>query len=149
MKTSAAGIALIKSFESCRLAAYDDGVGVWTIGWGHTKGVKPGDVCTQQQADDWFDEELQEFEGYVNQLVTVPLTQNQFDALVSFTYNVGPDIDSDTIAEGLGDSTLLRKLNAGDYFGAAAEFQKWNRAGGQVMRGLTRRREAERALFQS
>lgn len=147
MKTSPTGIALIKSFESCRLAAYQDSGGVWTIGWGHTKGVKQGDTCTQAQADAWFDQELPEYEGYVNQLVRVSLSQHEFDALVSFTYNIGPDIDADNIAEGLGDSTLLRKLNAYDYVGAANEFPKWNRVGGQVVNGLTRRRHAERRMF--
>lgn len=150
MKTGTAGKELIKHFESCRLKAYPDpGTGgePWTIGWGHTKGVKRGDVCTLQQADAWFEEDLEEHEGYVNQLVKVPLTQNQFDALVSFCYNVGPDIDADSIAEGLGDSTLLKKLNAGDYDGAADEFRKWTRSGGRVMPGLIRRREMERELF--
>lgn len=150
MKTASAGKELIKHFESCRLKAYPDpgtGGAPWTIGWGHTKGVKQGDTCTLAQADAWFDEDLEEHEGYVNQLVQVPITQNQFDALVSFCYNVGPDIDADTIAEGLGDSTLLKKLNAGDYAGAADEFRKWTRSGGRVMPGLIRRREMERELF--
>jgi lysozyme len=89
------------------------------------------------------------FEQAVNSLVKVKLTQNQFDALISFVYNVGADIDADNIAEGLGDSTLLKKLNAGDYKGAADQFLKWDKANGKVMKGLTIRRQAERALFLS
>ena len=84
----------------------------------------------------------------VNSLIKVPATQGQFDALVSFAYNVGLDIDEDTLAEGLGDSTLLRKFNAKDYAGCAAEFPKWNKAGGVVLNGLTKRRAGERAMFE-
>lgn len=148
MKTSDAGLQLIKDFEQCRLAAYQCSAGVWTIGWGHTKGVKQGDTCTQAQADAWLAEDVAEVEQGVRLLVKVPLTQGQFDALVSFAFNCGLDIDVDTIAEGLGDSTLLRKLNAGDYIGAALEFQKWDKSSGMTLRGLTRRRLAERALFE-
>jgi len=90
---------------------------------------------------------MREFEPGVLRLVKVPLTQGQFDALVCFAYNVGLDDDADTLAEGLGDSTLLRKVNAGDFSGAAAEFAKWNKNDGKVMLGLRRRRAAERALF--
>lgn len=144
MKTSNAGKTLIKSFEGKRLAAYDDGVGVWTIGYGTIKypngvKVKKGDVCTDEQADQYFNNDLVKFENSVNSLVKVPLTQNQFAALVSFAYNLG--------ATNLSNSTLLRKLNSKDYKGAAAEFPKWNKAGGKVMAGLTRRRLAEQELF--
>lgn len=144
MKTSNAGKTLIKSFEGKRLAAYDDGVGVWTIGYGTIKypngsAVKKGDVRTDAQVDQYFSNDLVKFENSVNSLVKVPLTQNQFDALVSFAYNVG--------ATNLSNSTLLRKLNSKDYKGAAAEFPKWNKAGGKVMAGLTRRRLAEQELF--
>ncbi|MBL5898551.1 lysozyme [Lelliottia amnigena] len=153
MKTSDVGQNLIKGFETCELTAYPDpgsGNDPWTIGWGHTgPEVKPGLVCTQQQADQAFSADLDVFERDVMQLVKVEINQNQFDALVSFAYNVGPDIDSDDIAEGLGDSTLLKKLNAGDYAGAADEFPKWNKSNGKVMNGLTRRRAAERELFLS
>lgn len=141
------GLFIIKSFESCRLVAYDDGGGVWTIGWGHTRGVKRGDTCTQAQADAWLLEDVTEAELAVHRLVKVPITQNQFDALVSFAYNCGADEDADTIAEGLGDSTLLRKLNGADYVGAAAEFPKWNKDNGVVLQGLVRRRAAEQNLF--
>ena len=148
MKISSAGEALIKSFESCRLTAYRDGGGVLTIGWGHTGDeVVPGLTITQSQADALFDDDIARFERGVAALVTVPLTQGQFDALVSFSYNVGLDQDEDTKAEGLGDSTLLRKLNAEDYAGACAEFPKWNKDNGKVVNGLIRRRKAEAELF--
>lgn len=153
MKASERGRAFIKSFESCRLEAYPDpGTGgePWTIGWGHTGSeVKPGLIWTQEQADQAFDDDLAQFEGAVNSLVKASLNQNQFDALVSFAFNVGPDIDADEMAEGLGDSTLLKKLNAGDYRGAAEEFPKWNKSGGKVMPGLVRRRAGERTMFLS
>ena len=160
MITGEAGRALIKEFENLKLEAYPDpGTGgePITIGWGTTGivvresgqvvKIHLGMVCTESEADYWFDEDLAEFEDDVMALVKVPLNQNQFDALVSFTYNVGPDMDEDELAEGLGDSTLLKKLNAGDYAGAANEFPKWNRSGGQVLAGLKRRRAAEQALF--
>ena len=142
--TSNVGKNLIKSFEGKRLSAYDDGVGVWTIGYGTIKypngvKVKKGDVCTDAQADQYFNNDLVKFENSVNSLVKVSLTQNQFDALVSFAYNLG--------ATNLANSTLLKKLNAKDYKGAAAEFPKWNKAGGKIMAGLTRRRLAEQELF--
>ncbi|MFQ2386766.1 lysozyme [Aeromonas dhakensis] len=151
-RTSPHGISLMHYFETCKLSAYPDPGSKngepWTIGWGHTgPEVKPGLEWTQQQADSVFVDDLRRFERDVLSLVKVPLTQGQFDALVSFAYNVGSDIDADTIPEGLGDSTLLRKLNAGDYDGAAREFRKWNKNDGKVMRGLTRRRVAEECLF--
>lgn len=142
--TSRVGINLITSFEDLRLNAYDDGVGVWTIGIGTTiypngTKVKKGDTCTLDQAKSYFAHDLKRFEASVNNLVKVPLSQNQFDALVSLVYNIGQTAFS--------KSTLLKKLNAKDYVGAADEFPKWNRGGGKVMKGLVRRREAERALF--
>lgn len=152
MRTSEHGITMMHHFESCKLTAYPDPGSKngepWTIGWGHTgPEVKAGLVWTQAKADAVFLEDLRRFERDVASLVKVPLTQGQFDALVSFAYNLGSDIDTDTIAEGLGDSTLLRKLNAGDYEGAALEFKKWNKNDGKVMRGLVRRRAAEEARF--
>lgn len=144
MTTSTTGINLISSFEDTKLQAYDDGVGVWTIGTGTTvypngKKVKEGDTCTLAQAKTYFAHDLKRFESSVNNLVKVPLSQNQFDALVSLVYNIGQTAFS--------KSTLLKKLNAKDYTGAADQFLVWNRAGGKVMKGLVRRREAERALF--
>jgi lysozyme len=147
MYISKQGLDLIKQFEGLRLKAYLCPAGVWTIGYGHTKGVYPGMVITEELADKFLIDDVWQFEREVESLVQVPVTQGQFDALVSFAFNVGSDIDEDTIAEGLGDSTLLRKLNRGDYAGAADEFPKWNKSRGRVVRGLTVRRSAERALF--
>ena len=148
MITSGRGRALIKSFESCRLYAYEDSGGVLTVGWGHTgPDVYPGLQWTQAHADDMFDDDLRKFEEGVNELLRVSVTQDQFDALVSFAYNVGLDQDADTKAEGLGDSTLLRLVNSGDVEGAALEFHKWNHDNGVVVAGLTRRRKAEENLF--
>jgi lysozyme len=159
MKTGKRGIELIKSFESCKLEAYLDFPGkVPTIGWGHTAGVKLGDVCSQEQADQWLEEDLKDAEDIVNWGVKVSLTQNQFDALVSFVYNIGPGmpkkkdgflwlraLDVDGNPEG---STLRRKINAGNFAGAATEFRKWGKAMGQEVPGLVRRRLAEKALFE-
>ena len=146
MQTSDKGIALIKQFEGCKLTAYQDSVGVWTIGYGWTQPVdgKPsraGMTIKQETAERLLKTGLVSYESDVSRLVKVGVTQGQFDALVSFTYNLG--------SRSLSTSTLLRKLNAGDYAGAADEFLRWNKAGGKVLNGLTRRREAERALFLS
>lgn len=146
MQTSDKGIALIKQFEGCKLTAYQDSVGVWTIGYGWTqpvdgKPIRSGMVIKQETAERLLKTGLVSYESDVSRLVKVGLTQGQFDALVSFTYNLG--------ARSLSTSTLLRKLNAGDYAGAADEYLRWNKAGGKVLNGLTRRREAERALFLS
>lgn len=149
MNLSEKGEALIKEFESCRLQAYQDSVGIWTIGWGHINGVKKGDTLTQEEADAIFDMEIVMYVDGVNSMLKVDVTQGQFDAMVSFAYNVGLDMDTDDVAEGLGDSTLLKKVNKGDFAGAAEEFPKWNKAGGKVINGLTRRRLAEQALFLS
>ncbi|MET4998419.1 lysozyme [Enterobacter hormaechei] len=144
MQTSDKGIALIKQFEGCKLTAYQDSVGVWTIGYGWTqpvegKPIRAGMTIKQETAERLLKTGLVSYESDLSRLVKVGLTQGQFDALVSFTYNLG--------ARSLSTSTLLRKLNAGDYAGAADEFLRWNKAGGKVLKGLTRRREAERALF--
>lgn len=146
MQISDKGIALIKQFEGCKLTAYQDSVGVWTIGYGWTqpvdgKPIRAGMTIKQETAEHLLKTGLVSYESDVSRLVKVGLTQWQFDALVSFTYNLGP--------RSLSTSTLLRKLNAGDYAGAADEFLRWNKAGGKVLNGLTRRREAERALFLS
>ncbi|HDC4652477.1 TPA: lysozyme [Enterobacter kobei] len=146
MQTSEKGIALIKLFEGCKLTAYQDSVGVWTIGYGWTqpvdgKPIRAGMTIKQETAERLLKTGLVSYENDVSRLVKVNLTQGQFDALVSFTYNLG--------ARSLSTSTLLRKINAGDYTGAADEFLRWNKAGGKVLNGLTRRREAERALFLS
>src|SRR5690606_20728399 len=112
MYISKQGLELIKQFEGLRLKAYKCPSGIWTIGYGHTKGVYPGMTITEELADKFLVDDIWYFERDVESLVKVPLTQGQFDALVSFAFNVGSDIDDDDIAEGLGDSTLLKKLNS-------------------------------------
>ena len=158
MKTGKRGIAIMHQFEDLRLRAYPDpqsGGEPWSIGWGNTqyadgRKVKPGDVITKQRADDEFAFDLIEFEAMVDKAVTVKLNQNQFDALVSLVYNVGPGNRSKSGIIQLKDgrpSTLLRKLNAGDYAGAADQFDLWISKGTPAERGLRRRRAAEKALF--
>ena len=140
MKTSRAGIDLIKHFESFRPSPYLCDGGKWTIGWGHTKGVtKDTKPITMAEGEALLAEDLVEFEDAVTDLVVVPLEQHQFDALVAFSFNVG--------AGAFRKSTLLKKLNAGDAVGAAAEFLRWNKAKGRVLGGLVRRRKAERDMF--
>jgi lysozyme len=133
------GLELIKSFEGLYLDAYLDPVDIWTIGYGHTEGVYEGMTITEAQAEDLLREDLAEFEAAVSEAVQVDLNENQFSALVSFTFNLGP--------ENIFDSTLLKLLNQGDFQGAADQFLIWNKAGSQELEGLTRRRKAERALF--
>lgn len=137
MKISPRGIQLIKDFEGLRLTAYKCPAGVWTIGYGHTGNVKAGDKVTPNGADELLAQDLAMFQRGVNKAVTVPVTQGQYDALVSFAFNLG--------LGALQGSTLLRKLNAGE--DASGEFIKWVNAGGKRVEGLVRRREAERALF--
>lgn len=136
---SKAGQCLSERFESCRLMAYQDQVGVWTIGWGHTFGVHEGMSCSQIEADAWLTQDEAAAIADVNTHVTVPLTQGEFDALVDFAFNLGRGA--------LNNSTLLRDLNAGDHQAAAKEFEKWDHAGGKVVAGLLRRRLAEEAEF--
>lgn len=142
-RVSPGGIDLIHSFESCRLEAYPDPGSVdgrpWTIGWGSTgPGIAKGVVWTQEQADARFAADLGRFEKAVGLMAPVT-TQNQFDALVSFAYNVG--------LAALNDSTLLRMHNAGNYTGAKAQFSRWSKNDGKTMAGLVRRRAAEAALY--
>ena len=139
MKTGSKGIDLIKHFEGCELEAYKCPAGVWTIGYGHIKGVKEGMTITEHQAEEMLKSELNEYEGYINNLVTAELNQNQFDTMVSWVYNLG--------GGNLKASTLLKVLNAGDYAGVPAQMMRWNKAGGKVLEGLTRRRQAEADLF--
>lgn len=147
MKTSQRGIDLIKNAEGLRLQPYICSAGKRTIYYGHV--ILPGEKFnnTKEEAEAVLTRDLAKFEAGVSKLVKVPLTQNQFDALVSFAFNVGLDDDLDTKAEGLGDSTLLKKVNAKDFEGAALEFSKWVYAAGQPLIGLKRRRAAEAALF--
>lgn len=140
-RINAEGLKLLTTFEGCELQAYDDGVGVWTIGYGHTSGVVPGMTITQAQAEAFLQDDLEIFETAVQDAVSVSITDHQFSALVCFCYNVGPGL------EGFGGSTLLGLLNEGNYEEAAEQFLRWNKAGGQPLLGLTRRRKAEQALF--
>jgi lysozyme len=140
MRTGDEGIALIRYFEGCRLDAYLCPAGVWTIGYGHTKGVKEGETIDQEAAEAFLIEDLEEFEGYVTEMVEVPLSQSQFDALVSWTFNLGPG--------NLERSTLLAKLNQGEYTDVPFEIKRWTRAGGVILPGLVKRRNAEAALFE-
>ena len=139
MKISQYGIDLIKHFEGCVLDAYKCPAGVWTIGYGHTKDVQPGDSWSEDHADHMLLVELEEYENYVNTAVNVPLSQNQFDALVSWVYNLGNG--------NLTSSTMLKVLNSGDYDGVPAQIKRWNKAGGKVLEGLNRRRQAEADMF--
>ena len=146
MVVSLFGVDLICGFEGKRLTAYDDGVGVWTIGFGTTAypngiKVKKGDTCTEAQAKAYMAHDLKKFESAVNNAVTVPLNQNQFDALVSLAYNIGTNAFS--------GSTLVKKLNSNDIRGAADQFDVWVNAGGKRMQGLVNRRAKEKALFLS
>jgi lysozyme len=136
---SKTGLNLTESFEGVRLSAYQDSVGVWTIGYGHTLGVLPGDTCTQDQAEAWLLQDVQAAEDAVNDLVFVPLTQPEFDALVDFVFNLG--------RHNFAGSTMLKLINAGKMDEAASEFTKWDRAGGVEVAGLLRRRQAEKDLF--
>lgn len=139
MQYSQAGEALTERFEGCRLTAYQDQVGAWTIGFGHTAGVHAGMTCSQAQAEQWLAEDVQSCVNFINAHVTVPLTQGEFDALVDFAFNLG--------CGALGGSTLLKLLNQGNYAATANEFEKWDHAGGKVVAGLLRRRQAEEAEF--
>jgi lysozyme len=140
MNVSTTGINLIKNFEGCRLTAYKCPAGVWTIGYGHTgNDVKEGLKITQEQAEEYLKKDLNSFELAVNNSVKITLSQSQFDALVSFSYNVGTGA--------LKKSTLLKLLNKGNYKGAAEEFDKWIFAGGKKLSGLVKRRKAEKELF--
>jgi len=146
MKLSENGLRLIKSFEGYHTRTSDGGcqayrcpAGVWTCGWGCTEGVTANTRWTEAEATERLSREIAKFEKAVDQLVTVPLNQNQFDALVSFAYNCG--------IGALGESTLLKRLNVGDVQGAALQFPRWNRGGGRVLQGLVNRRAREQALF--
>lgn len=142
MKPSQACIEFIKEWEKLRLVAYQDGGGVWTIGWGHTEYVEPGDTCTEQEAEEFLRQDVQEAAGAIDDFVDVEMTQPMYDALVSWAYNCG--------REAVKNSTLVRLLNAGHSKEVvAAQLPRWNKDNGKVVPGLTRRREAERVLFLS
>lgn len=143
MTTNDAGKNLIKNCEACRLTSYLDAVGIPTIGYGHTGSeVHPGQTISQHQADVIFDADLERFEEGVTELLTgANVTDNQFSACVSLAFNIG--------ITRFASSTLRKRLLAGDVAGAGAEFPRWNKAGGQVLPGLVKRRELERELFLS
>lgn len=139
------GKSIVRKFEGCELKAYLCPAGIPTIGYGHTHNVKLGDTCTQQQADEWLEDDFFYATSDVKSVVKVPLTDNQLDALASFVFNLG--------VRKLIQSTLLKKLNAKDYTGAANEFDKWvyGKVNGAMVKlnGLIARRAAEKALFLS
>ena len=141
MEPSQACIDLVKEFEGCKLDAYQDVVGVWTIGYGHIEGVKQGDTISQQEADIILMSDLHDKAEEVSKLIHYDVTQNQFDALVSFAYNLG--------VGNLASSTLLKMINAGSADAAADQFLRWDKAGGVEVEGLERRRKAEMELYQS
>lgn len=140
-RVNEAGLALVKEFEALRLQAYmptpDD---VPTIGYGHTKGVKMGDTCTEEEAQAWLREDLAEAEACVEEAITAVLTDNEFSACVSLAYNIG--------CHAFKESTLAKRLNDADYDGARAQFLRWDRQAGRQLAGLTRRRKAEADLFE-
>ena len=139
MKTSDKGIDFIKGFEELRLEAYLDGGGVPTIGWGHTKGVKLGQTITLEQAEKFIREDLQEAELCVERQVPYGLAPHQFDALVSLVFNIG--------VTAFTKSTLLKKLDQNDIQGAADQFERWCFDNGKKVKGLLRRRLAEKQIF--
>jgi len=136
------GLALIKKFEGCELEAYQCSAGVWTIGYGHTKGVQEGDEWSEDHANHMLEVELEEYEGYINDMVNVELNQNQFDAMVSWVFNLGPT--------NLKNSSLLRILNSThvDWADIPYQIQRWNKVNGVPNEGLKKRRKAEALLFQ-
>ncbi|MDA8327509.1 MAG: lysozyme [Betaproteobacteria bacterium] len=139
MTYSKAGLTLTERFEGCRLTAYPDTGGVWTIGYGHTYGVHEGMTCTQDQAQAWLIEDTRSATDAVNHLVSIPLKQSEFDALVDFVFNLG--------VGAFARSTMLKDINAGNLAAAALQFPLWDRDAGRVLAGLLHRRLAEDAEF--
>ena len=140
MKISQEGISLIKKFEGCELEAYKCAAGVWTIGYGHTEGVKPNDEMDKESAEELLALDLVVYEKSVSWIITTPMNQHQFDALVSFTFNLGET--------NLCSSTLRKVLNQEQYNEVPNQIRRWNKANGKVNDGLIRRREAEALLFE-
>jgi len=141
MKISEDGLELIKKFEGCETSAYQDSVGVWTIGFGHTKDVEEGQTCSIEDAESMLADEMDEYEGYINNMVKVDLQQHEFDSLVAWVYNLGPT--------NLNESTMLKVLNGGQFDRVPDEMNRWTRAGGEILEGLVRRRQAESLMFQN
>lgn len=140
MNISQEGLSLIKKFEGCELEAYKCAAGVWTKGYGSTKGVKEGDTITQDEAEELLIKDLEVFEKAVNDAVKVAMVQCQFDALVSWTFNLGPG--------NLNSSTMLKKLNGREFDEVSEQMKRWNKANGKTLDGLIRRREAEALLYE-
>lgn len=154
VRTNAKGLALIQAREGCRLTAYQDGAGIWTIGWGHTAGVYEGMTITQERADELFLGDVSTIEFILGRVLGTAdslLNTNQFSALVSFCFNVG--FGRKGVKDGFqtlktGEpSTMLCCLRADNYVGAAAEFPKWDKVAGVVSAGILERRKLEQALF--
>ena len=141
MNYSKSGLQLTEQFEGVRLAAYQDQGGRWTLGYGHTAGVQEGDTCTQAQAEAWLAEDVSWAVQTVNLYVKIALTQGEFDALTDWVFNLG--------SGSFEHSELLQLVNQRNFETAAADFEKWDMAGGQVVAGLLRRRQAEEAEFLS
>lgn len=139
MKVSDEGLSLIKHFEGCELKAYRCAANVLTIGYGTTKNVTEDMEITQEEAESLLQEEMHEYEGYINDIVKVPLEQHQFDSMVSWVFNLG--------SGNLFSSTLLKKLNNSEYDEVPEQIKRWNKASGKVLEGLVKRREAEALLF--
>lgn len=141
MKTSSKGLELIKEFESCKLEAYQCSAGAWTIGYGHTRGVEEGDKITKKQAEALLADDIEMVEHHLERLVTVELAQHQYDAIVSWCFNLG--------CGNLRASTLLQVINSGDLKGVSEQILRWDKAGQPLkpVAGLTRRRKAEARLF--
>lgn len=133
------GLDIIKRFETLRLTAYADPIGIPTIGYGHTRGVKLGDTITEEHANMFLADDLQDAESHIEQMINIDININQFSAMVCLVFNIG--------WSDFAKSTIRRLVNDGDFDGAAGEFCKWNHAGGQQLPGLTRRRQAEEELF--
>ena len=139
MTSKYSDLSIIKEFEGLRLKAYYDSVGVLTIGYGHTEGVHLGQVITEEEADEFLRHDVEWADAAIKSLVKVPIIYNQYAALVSFVFNVGTG--------NFKNSTLLKLLNSGNLKEAAEQFLLWDHAGGHVLKGLTNRRQKERALF--
>lgn len=135
------GKELIQKWEGLRLTAYLCPAGIPTIGYGHTKGVRLGDICTQGQAEEWLTEDMQGAEAGIKRCLSIPVSRNQMEALVSFVFNLG--------IGNLKSSTLLKYLNQGEFEQAANQFVRWNKAKGKELAGLTNRRLDEKQLFLS
>jgi lysozyme len=147
MKISNEGLAFIRQWEGCKLEAYLDTGGVWTIGVGHIKGVKPGQKISQLEADEMLRMDIEDHD--ISRFITAPTKQREFDAMCSLAFNVGMGgyRKDGTIIPGFQHSTVLKRHNLGNRIGAANAFRMWNKDNGRIVKGLVNRREAERKLY--